>query len=91
MFERVHHISVWAELAVYDQGAMRYGRLKLKRTQDKGEGMSRWGEDFEVIVPEEPRPGHRLSKPIYAAELGSVSRGKSEKVPNSRRLQELHG
>jgi DNA modification methylase len=53
--------------------------------------MSRWGNNFEVIIPKEPRPGRRASKPVYRTNLGEMYCGLSEKVIASSPLQSLRG
>lgn len=53
--------------------------------------MADWGEHFEAVIPKEPRPRRRPSKPVYATELGAMYCGLSEKVLKSRRLAELYG
>lgn len=53
--------------------------------------MADWGEHYEIEIPEEPRPGRRVSKPLYATELGTMYCGLSEKVLKSGPLKDLHG
>ena len=53
--------------------------------------MANWGDHYEVDIPEEPRPGRRVSMPVYATELGAMYCGLSEKVLQSQPLKELHG
>ena len=53
--------------------------------------MGRWGEEFDVAIPKEPRPNRRASKPVYSTGLGSMYSGLSEKVLKSRPLENLHG
>lgn len=53
--------------------------------------MAYWGGQFEVEIPEEPRPGRRVSIPVYSTELGSMYCGLSEKVLTSQPFKELRG
>ncbi|NNG04760.1 MAG: site-specific DNA-methyltransferase [Inquilinus sp.] len=53
--------------------------------------MAHWGEHYEIKIPEKSRPGRRVSKPIYATELGAMYCGLAEKVLKSQPLKCLHG
>ena len=53
--------------------------------------MTNWSEHYDVLIPGEPRPRRRTSKPVYQTALGSMYCGMSEKVLKSTRLQGLHG
>jgi len=53
--------------------------------------MADWGEHFEIGFPNKPRPGRRVSVPVYSTELGSMYCGHSEKVLKSQPLKGFHG
>lgn len=53
--------------------------------------MKAWGDHYKIEIPEKPRPGRRVSKPLYTTELGDMYCGLSEKVLKSEPLKELHG
>jgi site-specific DNA-methyltransferase (cytosine-N4-specific) len=53
--------------------------------------MADWGKHYKINIPEQPRPGRRVSKPLYATDLGAMYCGPSEKVLASRPLKDLRG